>query len=169
MSIKRHKVKAPGDMTEQIGRTKYSFKYPEIVEWLAANGLIDKEIAKRIGISPRTMIRWKKEHPELLASLKKGKGYITGLVENSLLKNAMGYTYDEVKQIGKRIPVGGSEKVIVHQVEKTTKRIPPNVIAQIFYLKNRAPETWKDKHETEHSGEVKGGFNVTILPEEKDI
>ncbi len=28
------------------------------------------------------------------------------------------------------------------------------LVAQIFFLKNRNPEYWKDKHEVEHSGEV---------------
>ena len=29
-----------------------------------------------------------------------------------------------------------------------------NITAQIFYLKNRSPEDWKDRRETELSGEV---------------
>ena len=48
---------------------------------------------------------------------------------------------------------------------KTTKRIklkliekdvPPDTTAAIFWLKNRKPEEWRDKHETELSG----GLNV---------
>jgi hypothetical protein len=37
---------------------------------------------------------------------------------------------------------------------KRVEHIPPDVIACIFWLKNRRPELWRDKHDVEHSGEV---------------
>ena len=37
-----------------------------------------------------------------------------------------------------------------------------NVTAQIFYLKNRAPDKWKDRREQEITG--KGGGPIQILP-----
>ena len=33
----------------------------------------------------------------------------------------------------------------------------------MFYLCNRIPHRWKNKHTVEHSGEVKGGDKITIL------
>lgn len=36
--------------------------------------------------------------------------------------------------------------------ESATKK--NNVIAQIFYLKNKDPDNWKDKHDVQHSGNL---------------
>ena len=32
------------------------------------------------------------------------------------------------------------------------KHIPPDTTAQIFWLKNRRPDRWRDKQQIEHSG-----------------
>jgi hypothetical protein len=41
-------------------------------------------------------------------------------------------------------------------VTKTVKKIiPPDPTSMIFWLKNRRPESWRDKTEVEHSGGVK--------------
>jgi len=36
-----------------------------------------------------------------------------------------------------------------------TKEVQPDTTAQIFWLKNRRPEAWRDKQEVEHSGTMK--------------
>lgn len=35
---------------------------------------------------------------------------------------------------------------------RTVKHIPPDTTAQIFWLKNRRPDRWRDKQQIEHSG-----------------
>ena len=42
-------------------------------ESLAIDGLIDVEIAKRMGIAKSTLNKWKREHPEFMDSLKATK------------------------------------------------------------------------------------------------
>ena len=43
---------------------------------------------------------------------------------------------------------------VENRVEKTTKYQPPNVTAQIFWLKNRKPEQWSDRKDVHHAGEI---------------
>ena len=47
-----------------------------------------------------------------------------------------------------------------------------NITAQIFYLKNRSPDDWKDRRETELSGELSHTFptdvTVNVVTPEKD-
>ncbi|MCH8134984.1 MAG: hypothetical protein IIB77_03275 [Proteobacteria bacterium] len=37
-----------------------------------------------------------------------------------------------------------------------------NITAQIFYLKNRSPKNWKDRHSTELSGPDDGPVKITV-------
>ncbi len=85
----------------------------------ARDGFTDKEIAAKIGISERTLIRWKKYkirqdngavYP-IAKALKDGKEVVDYAVENALLKNAMA----------------------------------GDTTAIIFWLKNRQPEKWRDR------------------------
>ena len=45
------------------------------------------------------------------------------------------------------------------EVEHVEKKVLPDVTAQIFWLKNRRSDIWKDKQDIEHSGDV----GVTII------
>ena len=58
-------------------------------------------------------------------------------VENALLKRALGYDYEEVKT--------ETENGVVTKVTTITKQVVPDVTAQIFWLKNRRPDKWRDK------------------------
>ncbi|GAH53775.1 unnamed protein product, partial [marine sediment metagenome] len=51
-------------------------------------------------------------------------------------------------------------------VKTVTKIITPNVTAQIFYLKNRQPDEWKDRHDLDVSGNVNIRV-VTAVPRSK--
>lgn len=117
----------------------------------AKDGLSDEQIANNIGISRSTLNDWKNKYPDISDTLKKGKDVADRMVENALFQNAVGreYTVKEpmkVKEVkykdGKRI----SEKEEVVYVEKQVV-IPPSTAAQIFWLKNRKPDTWRDKQD----------------------
>jgi len=116
-----------------------------LVEGWARNGLTDEQIAKNLGISKTTFYKYKKEHSELSELLKKGKEVIDIQVENALLKKALGYSYDEETT---KNSDGNIEIKIVN------KHVPGDTTAQIFWLKNRRPDKWRDKNVVEHEGEL---------------
>lgn len=105
------------------------------LEGWARDGLTDDQIAKNIGINRDTLYRWKKAHSDISDALKKGKEVIDRQVENALLKRALGYTYEEVTFEGDV------------EVKRVIKQVAPDTTAQIFWLKNRKPEDWRDKRE----------------------
>lgn len=113
------------------------------LEGWARDGLVDEQIAQNIGIAASTLYEWKKQYPEISEALKKGKEVVDRQVENALLKRALGYEYDEITtEYGK-------------EIKRVTKQVVPDVTAQIFWLKNRKPDQWRDKQQIEHSGEIK--------------
>lgn len=124
------------------------------IEGWARDGLIDKQIAENIGISERTLTRWKEEHPSIMSALKKGKEVVDRQVENALLKSALGFHYQE------EMVTNQGEVVEVTKFEK------PNTTAQIFWLKNRKPEVWRDKQE--HRVENITPSFVEDVPEDDD-
>lgn len=89
------------------------------------DGLIEKQIYHNMGISKNVFYRWKKESQEFQELLKESKDTADREVENALFKSATGF-------------VGPDEKYY-----------PPNTTAQIFWLKNRKHEDWRDKRETD--------------------
>jgi transcriptional regulator with XRE-family HTH domain len=114
-----------------------------LIEGWARDGLTEEQIANNIGISRSTLSEWKKRFPDITDTLKRGKEVIDRMVENALLKSALGYDYEE----------DGMTKD--GDVVSLRKVAHPNTTALIFWLKNRKPEQWRDKQNIEHSGEVK--------------
>ncbi len=120
------------------------------IEGWARDGLTDEQIAHNIGIARTTLYDWKNKYPDISNALKRGKEVIDRQVENALLKRALGYEYEEVKQIIEKDENGKDRK----RIEKTVKHVAPDVTAQIFWLKNRKPAEWRDRHNIEHEGNL---------------
>jgi transposase-like protein len=119
------------------------------IEGWARDGLTDEQISHNIGINPSTLYEWQKKYPKIAEALKKGKEVIDRQVENALLKRALGYEYEEVKQIIEKDEKGKDRK----RIEKTIKHVIPDTTAQIFWLKNRKPHEWRDRREIETNKE----------------
>ena len=100
-----------------------------IAGW-ARRGCTMEEIAAKMSINADTLYRWQKKYPSLYEALKNGKDEADIVVENSLYRRATGgYSYEVTK------------------TERTIKEVPPDTTAQIFWLKNRRPQDWRDKRE----------------------
>lgn len=119
------------------------------LEAWARDGLTDEQIAENIGIRRETLYDWKKKYPHISNALKRGKDVVDIQVENALLNKAQGITKTLIKPIkiktvtydnGKRVK---EEEHIEYAEEEVF--VPPDTVAQIFWLKNRKPNTWKDK------------------------
>lgn len=113
------------------------------IEGWARDGLTDEQIANNIGISVSCLNNWKNKYVEILESLKRGKEVVDRQVENALLKRALGYEYTETTR--EYIPELNEMKT----TKKVTKQVAPDTTAQIFWLKNRKPDKWRDKQEYE--------------------
>ena len=111
---------------------------------LAAMGATNEEIAKAMGVSKRTIIRWSQEHESFGEALARGKGVSDAKVVRSLYQRAVGYEYEEEKRIVEYDKEGNIKPV---KVEKTKKHVPPDVGAQCFWLKNRQRSMWQDRPE----------------------
>ncbi|MEG0473481.1 MAG: transposase [Solibacillus sp.] len=149
-----------------------------------------------MGIAYTTLRTWRDKFPALSAALKRGKEVIDRQVENALLKRALGYEYKEKKYEQVQMSPDEHhmlQKVTVQKyklehpettmeeirlvelsvsryksvlVEERSKEVVPDVTAQIFWLKNRKPNDWRDKQQVEHSGEVTNTV-VEMTPEER--
>ena len=113
------------------------------LEGWARDGLTDEQIAQNVRISRETLYAWKKKYPDISDALKRGKDVVDRQVENALLKRALGYEYEEVKE--------KFEGNVMTERTVTKKEVIPDVTAQIFWLKNRKRETWADRQNIELS------------------
>lgn len=120
------------------------------LEAWARDGLIDEQIAANIGISRETLYQWKNKYSDISDALKRGKEVVDIQVENALLKRALGYEYTEITQ--ELCENAESGEMELRVTKKVTKEVVPDTTAQIFWLKNRRPDKWRDKQDIEHSG-----------------
>lgn len=125
--------------------SSYKPDYAKQAGKLCEMGATDQELAEFFEVSTRTVHRWKLDFPEFAAALKIGKDMVDDRVERSLLDNAVGYKYTEQQAI--KIKNDGVEEIKLIEVERFC---PPNTTAQIFWLKNRRANDWRDVHKHEH-------------------
>lgn len=126
--------------------SKYKPEYAEEARKLCEDhAFTDLELSEHFNVTLSTLKLWKSTHPDFSASVKLGKEPANARVEKSLYDRAMGYTAIET-----------DIRVINGKIVKTevTKHYPPDPTALIFFLKNRKPKDWRDKRETEISGQL---------------
>ena len=120
------------------------------------SGMTDPKLAKLFNVTLATIKNWKNVHPEFLASIKEGKDiFDSENVENSLLKRALGYHYNEITKEANPDDAGKLA------TSKTIRRhVAGDVKAQTFWLRNRNRERWPD------TKKLDGDLNVKISHEE---
>ena len=132
------------EVVSRMAKGKYAYWLTSegllLLEGWARDGLTDEQIAHNMGISRSTLNQWKEKYSDISDTLKKGKEVVDLQVENALLKRALGYHYDEVTM----------ENGI--ETKRVTKEVIPDTTAQIFWLKNRRPDKWRDKQDLQVSG-----------------
>lgn len=110
-----------------------------IEKWVAA-GLSMKEIAHNLGISERTLYKYKAEDPQFMQTVKNARQVAVEVLENTMFKSATGFTqtlkkYEKVKRCtykdGKKLKEW--EEIVELEVEEYFK---PDITAGIFLLKN---------------------------------
>lgn len=118
--------------------SKFKKEFVKQAEKLCTLGATDEDLADFFTVSIRTISHWKAGHPEFLQALKAGKDQADDRVERSLYQRAVGYSYDAVHFSS-----------FQGEVTETPYRehCPPDVTAQIFWLKNRKADEWRDKRD----------------------
>lgn len=111
----------------------------ELIEEWSKSGLTEHQIAHNLGICRSSLCEYKRQHPELLEAIRKGREAIVAEIENSLIRRALGFSYEETK-VSIRV-IGGKE---VKFTEKTTKYQVPDVAACFILLKNKDRGNWAD-------------------------
>jgi len=133
---------------------KYKANFAKIAEKACALGATDLDLADMLDVSLRTVRYWRATKPEFAKALAIGKTTADQHVERSLYQRAMGYSCNE-----------DDVRVVDGKVVKTEllKEYPPDTTAMIFWLKNRKPKDWRDKRETE----ISGNLNLTDMTDDE--
>lgn len=111
-----------------------------LLEAWARDGYTMEDIANRIGIDRSTIYDWQTKYPEIAQALRRGREIVDYMVENALLKSALGYKTKEVKVT----TVMRYGKVVETTKEVTDKEQAPNVSAIQMWLYNRSKDKWKN-------------------------
>ena len=121
------------------------------IEGWARDGLTDEQIAHNMGISRKTLAEWKNKYAPIRDALKNSKEVVDRIVENALFKKACGYTVQVKKPIKvRKVEYNDETGKKIREVEEIVEtveevHVPADTTAQIFWLKNRKPEAWRDK------------------------
>lgn len=150
-----------------VGRPrKYDAAYHDSKAFsLALLGLTVDQMAEVFDIHRDTVFAWQTEFPSFSDSLKRGRDEADAKVVKSLYKRALGYKFEEVS-FEKVIPQEESETPIdidLYKKRVVIKEVVPDTTAQIFWLKNRQPQKWRDKSEV---GGTILQYNVEVSKEE---
>ena len=109
--------------TRQTIENVTSEKNLTLIRGWCMDGATNAEIAALLKISETTFYRYVQKSEVLRQALAETKEVVDRKVENALLKSAIGFTGPDGKYY------------------------PPNITAQIFWLKNRKPRDWRQKVE----------------------
>lgn len=135
-----------------MGRpTKFNDLIKKQLKFLAEKGLTIEEMGRGIGVAPRTIYNWGKEHPKFFRDLEDWKYAADRKVERSLYERACGYTFPS--ETVTKIDANGKEVT-----ETITKHLPPDPTSMIFWLKNRRSGEWRDRRD--HI--VDGPLDITV-------
>lgn len=110
----------------------------------ARMGLTDEEIAQKCKINVKTLYLWKLKHDPICKALKETKDIADMAVVNALYKRAVGYSYEEVTTVER--PNAEGYMTLVDR-KAIIKHVAPDMVAQIFWLKNRQRIDWKNDHD----------------------
>ncbi|WP_338127528.1 terminase [Ornithobacterium rhinotracheale] len=145
-----------------MGRpSKYDEEYhPAQAYKFSLAGLTDKQMAEIFEIAESTLNDWKLKHPIFSESLKRGKEEADSNVATSLYKRAVGHKEKVKKAFKVRAYDDNGSLVDKIEVVEVEEYYPPEVIAQIFWLKNRHPDKWRDKRDVTVEGKTKVDYSV---------
>lgn len=102
--------------------------------------MTEAQIAETLGVGYATFRRYKAEHEQLQASLKKGRKDLVFELKSALIKKAVGFDYTETSETYE----GG----VLTKRETKVKHAQPDVAAINLLLKNYDKENWANDPQT---------------------
>jgi len=101
-------------------------------------GATDKQLAEFFEVHVSNIDAWKNTHPEFGEALRRGKEGADAVVAQSLYHRAKGYKHIAFKMFQ-------NDGVVL--TKRYVEHFAPDTTACIFWLKNRRPDLWRDRHE----------------------
>lgn len=139
---------------------KYVEGKEELIIASCRAGATNETLAKCLGVGLTTFKRILKLEPERMQKLlKEGKQEADYKVESALFKRACGYDYEETETI---VSVDKEGNATPTKVRKIKRHVPGDVTAQIYWLKNRKPDEWKDRNFIVHQGDEEHPVSVSF-------
>jgi hypothetical protein len=153
--------------------TLYKSEYNQQAHKLCLLGATDQEIADFFEVNVDTINEWKKKYPEFSVSISEGKKIADMEIAHNLYLGAKDRVVVEqqafkVKTVkwnakGQKLE---SEEIKIIELEKV---IPADFRNQSFWLRNRKPETWREKIDAQLSGSLNLTWNEEKIYEAPEL
>lgn len=146
-------------------RAKYNADYHDDWAWsLGIKGATDQEVAEAFGVSRRTILRWRAEYPSFNEAYQRGKDIADAKVKKALYLRAVGYEVEDKERTVDVDPKTGESKPV--RVKTTTKSIPPDTMAIMYWLNNRSRGEFTQRQEITLGGSVRTSPMENLSEEE---
>lgn len=160
---------------------KYDIEFVQIASRLVAAGMTEKELGFILGVKPATIKQWKQRYEEFKKATdsKSSAKQIAGAhLVASGLQSAMGYDYEEVDTVLKRIenpdydpddPESEETMLVVEKETRKKRHRPPDKDLLQFFLLNLSNEYKNTKSITVEQKKSEVNINLTGQLESSDI
>lgn len=136
---------------------KYRAEYKALVKQAVMLGMEFKDIASSVfNVPEEVFLQWMVDYPDFAEAAKEGGEKADMLVVDALHKIATGFEYTE------EVAVPGMG------IETISRYYEPNINAIKYWLNNRKSDKWKNKTDTNLSGEVKGGVALVVIDKDDE-
>ncbi len=147
---------------------KFQPEFTEQVKELCKLGATDRDLSLLFGVHVSVIDRWKRKHPQFFERVHQGKQVADIKVSKALFTNAIGFYYYEeqlVKKWRKKYDNKGNvtEAFEVIEMVEVKKYCKPDTTAQIFWLKNRRRDLWRDGFENADPGKTMVFKNPNVI------
>lgn len=136
---------------------KYKAEYKALVKQAVMLGMEFKDIASNVfNVPEEVFLQWMVDYPDFAEAAKEGGEKADMLVVDALHKIATGFEYTE------EVAIPGEG------IETINRYYEPNIHAIKYWLNNRKSDKWKNKTDTNLSGEVKGGIALVVIDKDDE-
>lgn len=129
-----------------------------------------QQIAAKMGISRSTLQKWANEYSDISDTLKNNKDVADYHVENALYQRALGGVYPVKKHFKcKEVYYDKQGRRCEREILKSAYDevyIPGDTTAEIYWLKNRQSDKWRDKRVVQEQIEFESDGFLEALKEQ---